>query len=151
MTPPSSRTKDRWYVAIQLLLFATYLFPVDVLTFSVQRLVFWLGVPLLASGLALALAAVWQLRRHLSPFSTPVSGGVLLTTGVFGWMRHPIYSGPLLFFLGLSLVSGSGFRLLLTGGLLLLFYYKSRYEERLLGERFAEYGAYRERVGRFLL
>ncbi len=75
----------------------------------------------------------------------------LVTTGVFGRVRHPLYLGCILFYLGLvlstlSIASAAVFVLIV------LFYdHIARYEERLLLGRFGEeYERYMERSGRWL-
>lgn len=110
----------------------------------------WLAGIAVLLGALLAGAAMWQLRGFLSPFPTPSSRGKLLTGGVFGLVRHPIYSGLLLLLGGFSLYQADVARLIITGLLLVLFYLKSRYEERQLARAYPGYAHYRRHTGRFL-
>ncbi len=74
----------------------------------------------------------------------------MVTSGPFRLVRHPLYGGGLLFFAGVSLPLGVA-GLIGVVALGLLWWRKTRLEERLLTERFPAYAAYRERVrGRFL-
>lgn len=71
----------------------------------------------------------------------------VISKGVFTVVRHPIYLGCILFYLGLICMSPS----LASAGLwilIILFYWLiSRYEEKLLLQRFGqEYQAYRKKV-----
>ena len=109
-------------------------------------------IPLIALGAVLALAggtlAVWAgraLGRSLTPFPKPATAGALVDTGPFRRVRHPIYSGGLLFFAGWSLFAGP-LALVLTGALGILWALKARVEERLLTARYPGYPAYAQRV-----
>jgi len=75
----------------------------------------------------------------------------LVTTGVFERVRHPLYLGCMLFYLGL-VVSTLSIASMAVFVLIAAFYdYIARYEERLLLGRFGgEYERYMERSGRWL-
>lgn len=143
--------RDYLLVMLQLILLGAfawgpaYLWP-EILPKAPQ----WLAGIAVLLGALLAGAAMWQLRGFLSPFPTPSSRGKLLTGGVFGLVRHPIYSGLLLLLGGFSLYQADVARLIITGLLLFLFYIKSRYEERQLKRAYPGYAHYRRHTGRFL-
>lgn len=50
----------------------------------------------------------------LSPFPSPPRGAALKMDGIYGSMRHPMYTGLLMIMAGLSVASDSADRLLLT-------------------------------------
>ena len=77
---------------------------------------------------------VIQLNKNLSPFPSPINGGELIDTGLYNYIRHPIYTSILSTLFGYGLYSASGYKILLTIALLVLFFYKSKYEEKKLGE-----------------
>lgn len=147
----SKRTNwDYFYVGIQGLLFVLYALTSPGFEFDLPPVISFLSLLIGLTGLCTCGLALLQLNKNLSPFPTPLRDGELVTHGVYRLARHPIYTGLLLLTLGLALFSGSGFRLLITLGLLLLFYFKSSYEERLLTQKFPEYSNYQEQVGRFM-
>ena len=143
------KAKDILFVGLQLLL--------SILFFLVPSKkgwhlpsgikVFFLVVSI--TGLFVAVIAILQLRRNLSPFPTPVSQGTLIQSGLYKNIRHPVYTGLLLFFFGYAIWEVSFYRLSIAILLLLLFYFKSRYEERLLVEKFPDYRDYKKRSYRF--
>ena len=141
--------RDQVYVGLQVVLLLAYLLPVRWIDVLIPPLIRWLALGVAAFGSLLCLLALLRLGRQLSPFPTPVTGGRLMTTGVFAFARHPIYAGILIAAIGGSVFTQSAYRLLITGLLLVLFYFKSRYEEKLLLKQFPEYTDYRHRVGRF--
>ncbi len=107
---------------------------------------------LTAIGAVLALAggavAVWAgrtLGRSLTPFPKPAAAGSLVDNGPFRRVRHPIYSGGLLFFAGWSLFAGP-VALGLSGVLGVLWALKAGVEERHLVARYPAYSAYARRV-----
>lgn len=104
------------------------------------------GTALFLVGAALGVAGALPLGTRLSPFPAPVDGAALRTSGVFGLVRHPIYGGVILLFLGIALRSGSWVAMVLAAGLVPFFWAKSDHEEILLEWRFPEYVEYRDRV-----
>ena len=149
--PFTERTsRGQLYVILQCVLLAAYPLPVRLLSWPPGQWGNTVGSFLMAFGLIPMVVALVQLRQQFSPFPAPVRSAGLITTGAFAVARHPIYFGLLMMGLGLSLYTGSAFRLLLTALLTVLFYGKSAYEERLLAEVFPAYADYRTRVNRFL-
>lgn len=141
---------DYFYVGIQLILFALYLIPVIKLDFSTGVFFKIMSVSVITSALVLGLISVSQLNRNLSPFPTPLSGNKLIETGAYKYIRHPIYTSILFFFAGIGVYSGSGYKLIITATLFVLFYFKSKYEEQKLCAVFSDYPNYINRTGRFL-
>lgn len=110
------------------------------------------GVALSAVGVAFSLWSIITLGRHYDLVLEVHAGHQLVRTGPFAWVRHPVYTGLAVHFMGACLATGN---VLLTVGTLLVtfpaFYARARAEERLLRERFgAEYDRYAEEVGMLL-
>ncbi len=141
--------KDIIFVALQFLVFLVWLIPVEQLRFELSENMHMLALVVAGIGLLIILIAFLQLNTNLSPFPSPTKGARLVTSGVFAFARHPIYSGVLFMAFGLSVWLGSGYKLLISLLLLLVFYFKSRYEENKLQERFPEYVLYKRQTGRF--
>jgi protein-S-isoprenylcysteine O-methyltransferase Ste14 len=72
---------------------------------------------------------------------------VLVETGPFAVVRHPIYAAGILVFAGFGLLTSIP-ATAATVALAALWHFKARVEERLLAERFPEYEDYRRRVRR---
>lgn len=103
------------------------------------------GAVVALAGGALAVAAARELGPALTPFPRPSHRGTLVDTGPFRVVRHPIYTGGLLFCLGVSLATGPA-TLVATGALAVLWAGKIRVEEAHLAGRFPAYAAYQARV-----
>src|SRR5882724_12455906 len=109
----------------------------------------WLGVILVAAGGALRLWPVFVLGRRFSGLVAIQPGHTLVTSGVYGVIRHPSYLGLLVNALGWVLAFRSGVRLLLTVLMIPPLLARMRAEERLLRTQFgAEYDAYCARTSR---
>jgi protein-S-isoprenylcysteine O-methyltransferase Ste14 len=91
-----------------------------------------------AAGVLIAGVAASGLGPALTPSPVPTPGAQLRRDGMFGRIRHPIYSGLLAFASGRVLTAGPG-RVTPAVALLVLLDVKARWEEQLLTERFAEY------------
>ena len=95
-------------------------------------------------GLCIAIWARITLGRNWSANVTFKEKHELITKGPYRLVRHPIYTGMLIMFLGAAVYLGmfAGFIGLLF--LFLSFWIKSRQEERLMAKHFPkEYGNYK--------
>jgi protein-S-isoprenylcysteine O-methyltransferase Ste14 len=70
----------------------------------------------------------------------------VVSAGVYGFVRHPMYLGASLMFIGGPLLLGSGWGLLIGVGLVLLLVIRIRGEELLLARNLQGYEAYRAKV-----
>ncbi len=104
----------------------------------------------LLAGALVGLAGVASLGRYRTIFPRPVAGSRLIQGGVYGVVRHPLYSSVVLVSLGWTLLWSSGVGVLLAAVLGVFLEAKARREERWLRERFPEYEAYARRVKRLI-
>ena len=65
----------------------------------------WLGVPLVAVGAWVGLAALRVHGRKLTPLPEPNPALGLQRTGVYAVIRHPMYTGLLLSAFGLAILA----------------------------------------------
>lgn len=142
--------KDYLYVTIQFLLFAAYMLPIRFVEWTVAPIAKWIGLGVAVLGLLIDVLAFLQLNTSLSPYPTPKVGGELVQSGLYAYVRHPIYTGLLLVTFGYAFHEASVYKGLVSIALLVLFYFKTSYEEKRLEAVYPEYPAYRQRVGRFL-
>ncbi len=106
-----------------------------------------------AAGLSVALAA-WTLRHNrLGNFNIrplPKASGLLVTSGPYRWIRHPMYTSLLLGAAALAGISEPFAGWLTWFALALVLFLKSTLEERWMREKHPDYGAYVASSKRFL-
>jgi protein-S-isoprenylcysteine O-methyltransferase Ste14 len=105
------------------------------------------GTALAITGMAISF---WVLREN--SFAAPViklqrdRGQHVIDTGPYHLVRHPMYSGAILFFLGTSLWLGSWWSAALTLIMAVLFAWRTTAEERTLRDGLPGYTDYTTRV-----
>ena len=116
-------------------------------------LVHWtVAVSLILIGLALAAAGIRNFSRAATPGPTNEPTRALVTTGIHGWSRNPIYLGLFLVYGGIGVAAGSPWVLILTLPLTITIRdgVVAR-EEAYLERRFSDaYRDYKARVRRWL-
>jgi len=107
----------------------------------------WGSTALVIVGLMVTLLARHTLANNWSADIEIKKGHELMTQGIYGFVRHPIYSGFLFMALGTCLFAGTvGGGLFLTL-MLLVIRFKIKEEELLLTQHFPkEYPLYQQRV-----
>jgi protein-S-isoprenylcysteine O-methyltransferase Ste14 len=95
-------------------------------------------------------AGTISLGRNLTPFPKPPMGARLVTSGIYGFIRHPLYTAVFLASVGWALVWRSWPALAAALALAPFFNAKARREERWLREQFPEYAGYERQVRRFV-
>lgn len=112
----------------------------------------WCGIAFLGAGIGLAFSGASAFRRARTPIIPFERSTALVTGGVYGYTRNPMYLGLVLVVAGTALLLGTIgalvplplFVWILQGGYI-------RPEERLLTETFGrQYLQYTERVRRWL-
>lgn len=137
------------FVAVQAVILGLLVFLSNDLGLAVKRFEYigtaleWLG------GIGILLSAI-TIRSSLTAVPLPKERGKLGTTGLYRYVRHPMYTSVLLLSLGISLLSGNLIKYALVIGLYVLFYYKSKYEERYLRQKYSNYSEYAGLTGRFI-
>lgn len=109
-----------------------------------------LGCSLLGVGGWFLAAGFGALGRQLTPFPKPRADGQMIHSGVYGWVRHPIYTGVLAGVLGWALCWTSGPGLIVALFCAPFFDAKARREERWLKQKYPGYEDYSRRVRRFV-
>ena len=107
---------------------------------------------LILSGLALATAGIRDFSRAATPVPTNEPTRALVTTGIHGWSRNPIYAGMFLLYGGIAVAARSPWTLILTLPLAITIRYGVvAREEAYLERRFHDaYRDYKSRVRRWL-
>jgi protein-S-isoprenylcysteine O-methyltransferase Ste14 len=103
------------------------------------------GVLLVFCGAFVIVQAARALGSGLTPLPKPAESATLVEGGPYAVVRHPIYSGGILFAAGIALAL-SPWALVPTVALGVVWALKASVEERFLAERYPGYAVYRDRT-----
>ena len=138
-----------WHVLPWIYIFSTWL---DFADYSLPAWAGWTGAAIFASALVLLWKAYRDLGQNWSPTIDIVEGQVLVTQGIYGKIRHPIYAGLWLWAVAQPLllqnwIAGFAFPLCF----LILYLVRMPREEKMLQDQFGqEYLDYMDKTGRII-
>jgi protein-S-isoprenylcysteine O-methyltransferase Ste14 len=122
----------------------------DAVRFRSSHMPVWLEM-LGAAGIALGIYMFHVVMRTNS-YATAVvriqdeRGHQVISTGPYAFVRHPMYSGAILYFLGIALLLGSWYAVGIAVALIALFGLRAVWEEQTLIDELPGYAAYAQRV-----
>jgi protein-S-isoprenylcysteine O-methyltransferase Ste14 len=151
---PSLGPRGEGWVALQVILMIVIAFagglgpalPVsDQATIGALRVI---GYGLAGGGVIVILWSMALLRgsRALTAVPRPVDTAELVDRGPYAVIRHPIYAGLIVAFIGATLLWSAWLSLIATVALFVVLDLKRRREEAWLLERYPDYAAYRART-----
>ena len=101
-------------------------------------------------GFVILAFSALALGKSLTAHPMPSKNAVLVTDGLYKFVKHPIYSGLILLAFGLTIAGGFFPHTLFFIALLLLLNYKASFEEKLLTATYPGYLEYSKKTGRFI-
>ena len=113
---------------------------------QVSSLSYLVGVLIIIIALIILLVAIKDLGRNLSPFPRPLKNSNLVTTGIYGFTRHPMYYSIIFISLGFFITKLSIYYLFLSISLYLIIKFKIALEEQYLNNKFKNYLLYKNEV-----
>ena len=109
-----------------------------------------LYIRLIILGLIL-VTAVYLIRSGHTVVNHKQRPSCVVSTGAFQYVRHPLYLGSIMFYLGLSVSTVSLFSLGLVVVIFLFYNYIASYEEKIMEEQFdEEYRGYKKRTRKWV-
>lgn len=105
-----------------------------------------IGTVLFGLGVVVMIAGVRGLGDAATVNPVPLEKATLVETGIFKYVRHPVYTGLLTLTLGLCISSGIVGKFVFWIFLAALLAYKIRWEETLLSAKYPGYANYQKRV-----
>ena len=108
------------------------------------------GVLFIAPGLIILYFAVKHLGKSLTTNPVPKANAELVETGMYKYVRHPIYTGLLLAALGAVVQSMDMNKAYIWAALFIVLNFKAAWEEKLLQATYSNYTDYMKRTGRFI-
>ena len=144
--PPHLGREATWWVVGQMVLFAVWLGVVLLTAEPLSGGRGWIGVAVVAVGVVVLELSRRALGRNLTPFPQPRRGTVVVDSGIYRRIRHPMYSGVVLVLFGGTLLAGSWTATAVVIGIGAFFMAKASVEERALAISVPGYSDYLGRV-----
>ncbi len=147
----NNRARGYIYVAGQLLLLGLlFTAPrMDSPYGEISDLISYLGLAVMAGGIAILIASFIRLGKSLTANPVPKDEGELVVSGLYSFVRHPIYLGLLLLGFGVVLDAGYWPQILIFLMLYIQLHIKANFEEYLLRQKYPGYAAYAAKTPRF--
>ena len=105
-----------------------------------------LGSLIIIMAFLILLVAIKALGRNLSPFPRPIKNSNLITTGIYRFVRHPMYYSLIFISFGVFITKLSIYYLFLSISLVLIIKFKIALEEQYLNNKFKNYKLYKNEV-----
>jgi protein-S-isoprenylcysteine O-methyltransferase Ste14 len=139
-----------WVVGQFMLMFAVAILGAACRDEPSHHLLVLCGRLLLSASALCGICGGMALGRNLTPFPKPSAGTRLVQRGIYGLMRHPLYTAVICGSVGWSLIRASWSAFAASVVMAILFDAKARQEERWLRQQFPDYARYEQRVRRFI-
>ena len=104
---------------------------------------YFLGILIIKIAFIIILVSIKDLGRNLSPFPRPIKNSNLVTTGIYRFMRHPMYYSLIFISFGVFIIKLSIYYLFLSISLVLIIKLKIALEEQYLNNKFKNYLLYK--------
>ena len=113
---------------------------------QVTPFAYLVGFLIIIIAFIILLVAIKDLGRNLSPFPRPINNSNLVTTGIYQFMRHPMYYSLIFISFGVFITKLSIYYLCLSISLSLIIKFKIALEEQYLNKKFRNYLFYKNEV-----
>jgi len=107
---------------------------------------YFLGILIIIIAFIIMLVSIKDLGRNLSPFPRPINNSNLVITGIYRFMRHPMYYSLIFISFGVFMTKLSIYYLFLSISLGLIIKFKIALEEQYLNNKFKNYLVYKNSV-----
>ena len=104
------------------------------------------GFLIIIMAFIILLVAIKDLGRNLSPYPRPIKNSNLVKTGIYRFIRHPMYYSLIFISFGVFITKLSIYYLFLSISLALIIKFKIALEEQYLNNKFKNYLLYKNEV-----
>ena len=113
---------------------------------QVSSFSYFVGFLIIIIAFIILFLAIKDLGRNLSPFPKPINNSNLVTTGIYRFIRHPMYYSLIFISFGVFITKLSIYYLFLSISLALVIKFKIALEEQYLNNKFKNYLLYKNEV-----
>jgi protein-S-isoprenylcysteine O-methyltransferase Ste14 len=108
------------------------------------------SVILIIFGVVIVLAALFTFNQRVTPNPVPLETARLRTNGIYGYIRHPMYSSVILFLIGFTLFERAYYSFFLNIVVVIFLLFKIKFEEIELGKHFPEYKSFQAKTKKLI-
>jgi len=101
-------------------------------------------------GLIIGVTAITQMKLQVNVYPDVIEGRPLLTSGIYKFIRHPMYTSVLLVSLAWVLERATILSIIIWSILCVNLMIKIQYEEELLLKKFPKYEEYKQKPRRLI-
>jgi protein-S-isoprenylcysteine O-methyltransferase Ste14 len=124
------------------IIFVFGIFEQKLFKYTTVPLLEYIGITLMIiSGLVFVIA-VFNFRQIITPNPVPLDNAKLITNGIYGYIRHPMYLFGILLMFGFAFYKNAYISVFLCILLIVFFIKKIIFEEKHLIQKFPQYKAY---------
>ncbi len=109
-----------------------------------------ISIVFLIMGIVIVLIALFTFKQRVTPNPVPLETAKLSTKGIYGIIRHPMYSSVIFFIIGFSLFERAYFTFLLNIVVVFFLAAKIKFEEKHLTEKFPQYKLYQSKTKKLI-
>ena len=107
---------------------------------------YFVGFLIIIIAFIILVVAIKDLGRNLSPFPRPINNSNLVTTGIYRFMRHPMYYSLIFISFGIFITKLSIYYLFLSISLASIIKLKIALEDQYLMNKYKNYLLYKNEV-----
>lgn len=151
--PKNQKTWDKYFIYLIIIIYTVWftIMPLDAKRFGwTAEFPLWLKA---LGGVGLLISFFFLYRSYTdNTFLSPLiriqteRKQQVVSTGVYGFVRHPMYLGSILMFLGVPMLLGSKYGILVGSALSLLLIVRILGEEKMLVQELEGYSDYKKKV-----
>ncbi len=150
----SDKAKGWVLVLIQFILMAIILFSsayeFKYINRPLMPVFHYIGVTLILIGTLFFIVILINFGQYMTPNPVPRDNSILKTTGVYKYIRHPMYFTVLILMIGIVFYFHAFYSFVWIVILFIFFIFKSTAEEKFLSTKFPDYTDYKLSTKRIL-
>ena len=108
------------------------------------------GIIIMFIGIVIGIISIINFAQLITPNPVPLKDSHLITSGLYKYIRHPMYLSVMISILGCCIYFMSVISILSMFILFIFFVYKVRFEESILKEKYPSYIEYTKTTYRFI-
>ena len=109
-----------------------------------------ISVVLMILGIIIVITALVTFKQRVTPNPVPLETARLRTNGIYGYIRHPMYSSVILFLIGFTLYERAYYSFFLNIIVVIFLAVKIKFEEKQLEKHFPDYKEYQSKTKKLL-